>query len=89
MAVEQGQGSATLKYQNAELSGPAELIGRGLYLAFAVGALWLWFSTLDAGRSFFEKKGYERVTRRILFLKILGFVLFVAFIVFCFRTGRI
>lgn len=89
MPVGQGQADATVKYHDTELSGPAELISRGFYLLFAGVALWLWFTTLDASRPFFEKKGFERITRRILFLKILGFVLFAAFIVYCFRTGRI
>ena len=81
--------SATLKYKGAELSGPPGLIDKFFYLAFAVCSLWLWFKTLDASRSFFEKKAYKRITQQILGLKILGFGLFVAFVVFCFWTRRI
>ena len=84
-----GQVTATIKLDDKELSGPAELIGKVLYLGCALGCLWLWFRALDASRPFFEKKGYSRIVQGILALKILGFILVVVFIVACFLTKRI
>lgn len=89
MPAEHGQTGATLRYQNAEFTGPVELINKAIYLIFAGFALWLWVTALDSGREFFEKKGYGKITRSIFFVKLLGFALFVAFVVYCFATGRI
>lgn len=84
-----GQTGATVKLPNTEFSGPVALVEKALYLGCAVGSLWLWLGTLDASRSFFEKKGYARIAQGILALKVLGFILFVTFIVACFLTKRI
>ena len=51
-----GQADATLKYGNAELSGPVQLIEKGLYFAFAAGSLWILCWTLDKSRPFFDFK---------------------------------
>ena len=89
MPASSEQTGATLKFRDVELSGPTGLIDKALYLGCAFGSLWFWFWTLDASRPFFEKKGYSRIAQGILALKVLGFVLFVAFIVACFLTKRI
>lgn len=81
--------SGTLRYADVELSGPVQLIEKGLYFVFALVSLWIWCRALDNSRPFFEKKGYRRIAKRILIVKIIGFALFVAFVVFGFSTGRI
>ena len=89
MPTDKVQAGATFKYHDTEFSGPVELINKAIYLVFAGFALWLWITALDSGRAYFEKKGYTKITQSIFFLKLLGFALFVAFIIYCFFTGRI
>ncbi len=80
--------NTSLKYGKASVSGPSDYILKIGYFLFPLIAYWLFASTLDKSRTFFERRGYVKVVSTILFAKILFAVSAIGFVVFCLVTKR-
>jgi hypothetical protein len=81
--------TASVKYGDASLSGPTEWVTKIAYLFFPLLAFWLISSSLDKGRTFFERRGYVKTVWAIFISKIIIAISAIGFIIFCFLTKRL
>ena len=68
---------------------PNQLTEKGVLLAFPIIVIFIIFQSLDSGRVFFEKNKYHKIVTSIYLVKVVFILLFITYMVFLFRNGRI
>ena len=68
---------------------PYQLAEKGILLVFPIVSIFIIFSSLDAGRTFFEKNKYKKIVASIYFIKVIFILLFIAYMALLFNKGRI